>query len=60
MWVVIFRRHGELNCDTRYIGPFANFDAAYEHLCSLPALGATQTHEEHLRPGVKHIVKVEL
>lgn len=38
-WIVVFKAHGQMNCETQYIGPFTGHDAAYEALCALPALG---------------------
>lgn len=36
MFIVIYRKTGELNLDTKHYGPFTDFDLAYEFLCELP------------------------
>lgn len=52
MFIVIYREHGQLNLETKYIGPFHDWLEAYEILCSLPALGSCPSDKE---PGVKFI-----
>lgn len=51
MHIVIYREHGKLNCETAYVGPFADAETAYEFACSLPALGICPEGEN---PGVKY------
>ena len=58
MYIVIYRPHNAMNIETQYIGPFADFNAAYEHLYSLPALGphiGTSADGLADNPGVKFI-----
>lgn len=59
MYIIIYRLHGQLHIDTQYIGTFPDFDSAYDYFCTLPAIGATTTHEEHLRPGIKTIEELQ-
>jgi hypothetical protein len=37
--ILVFRPHGALKCEVQFYGPFADFDAAYEAMDLLPALG---------------------
>lgn len=39
MFIVVYREHGQMQCETHHIGPFATHDEAYEYLGMLPALG---------------------
>ena len=55
MYIVIYRAHGQLNCETKYYGPFISHEAAYEKLCSLPALGLAGD----LDSGEKHVQELE-
>lgn len=55
MFIVIYRKHGELNMDTKHIGPFNDHDSAYEHLCTIPAIGICGEYENQ---GCKHIVEL--
>lgn len=50
--IVVFRRHGALNCETQHIGPFDGQDAAYEALCAMPALGPCPPDQNS---GVKYV-----
>lgn len=52
MFIVAFREHGRMNMATAYIGPFEDYDSAYEYLCALPALDNCPPGEN---PGVKFI-----
>lgn len=56
MHMVIFRLHGQLNLETAYIGPFADFGSAYEYLCELPALGICP---EGQNAGVKFVQELQ-
>ena len=38
--IVVYRKHGDLQCETKFYGPFSNHDEAYDFLCTLPAVGA--------------------
>lgn len=56
MFIVVYRPHNALQCETQYIGPFATDDDAYDHLCSMPALGIHMGPSEDGvidEPGVK-------
>lgn len=44
MYIVIYHEHNKLNLDTKYYGPFEDEGAAYDFLCTLPALGAYPGH----------------
>lgn len=59
MFIVIFRPHNELNCTTRHIGPFS-LNAAYDYLCSLPALGVHERGGIIDNSGVKYIEPLEM
>lgn len=50
-FIVIFRKHGELNMETKYYGPMSFCDA-YEFSCTLPALDFCPAGDN---PGVKWI-----
>lgn len=56
MHMVVFRLHGKLNMETAYIGPFAEFEDAYEYLCELPALGICPDGEN---AGVKFVQELQ-
>jgi hypothetical protein len=58
-WIVIYRPHNVLNCDTRYIGPFADYLAAEDALCALGALGPHIPEGVTPNPGVKFIQPLE-
>jgi hypothetical protein len=53
MFIVIYRPHGELECDTKYYGAFDTFNAACGFLESLPALGSKGCFSE--LAGVKFV-----
>lgn len=53
--IVVYRLHGQLNCETQYIGPFETFGDADDYLCFLPALGICPEGEQ---PGVKFVQEV--
>jgi len=36
MFIVVYRKNGEMYLDTKYYGTFPDFDSAYEFLCELP------------------------
>lgn len=55
MFIVIYRPHGELYCDTKYFGPYNTHGEAYDHLCNLPALGLAGD----LEAGVKYVQPLE-
>lgn len=40
MFIVVYRPHNTLHCETKYFGPFQSHDDAYDYLCKLPAIGA--------------------
>lgn len=52
-YIVIYRKHGELNIDTKYYGPFNSHEDAYEYLCLLPALGMFK--ERGAEAGCKYV-----
>lgn len=57
MFIVIYKPHGSLNMETRHIGPFKEYDEAYEYLCKLPAIGYPP---EGIRDdGFKYIAALE-
>lgn len=37
--IVVYRKHGDLHLETKFYGPFANHDDAYDFCCTLPAIG---------------------
>lgn len=51
VFITIYRPHGALHCDTKHFGPFPSDAAAYDFLCTLPALGIARSDQ---RPGVKY------
>lgn len=51
--IIIYRPHGKLMCETQYYGPYEDFDAAYDALDTLPAIGINTDEPDY--PGVKHI-----
>jgi hypothetical protein len=57
MWIIIYRPHNVLNCDTQYIGPFETYDEAEEGLEALPRLPIWETDGpgETSNRGVKFI-----
>jgi hypothetical protein len=40
MFIIVMRQHGALNCETKYFGPYADHDTAYDALSdgSIPSL----------------------
>lgn len=38
-YIVIYREHNVMNLETKHIGPFDTWEAAYETSCQIPALG---------------------
>lgn len=56
-FIVVYRPHNTLNCETQYYGPFTTFADAYEYSCGLPALGIQWfTDEDTCRnPGCKFV-----
>lgn len=62
MFIIVYRPHNELNLDTRYIGPFTDYSAAYDYLDQLPAIGphlAPRPSQPCHNPGVKFIQELE-
>lgn len=57
--IVIYRPHGKLNIETKFYGPFDDYDAAYDFLCTLPAIGYQFTQEEIDNPGCKYTAQLE-
>jgi len=54
MYIHIYRPHNTAQLETQYVGPFPDFDAAYEYHCSLPALGIyIEATEGFIGEGVK-------
>lgn len=51
-FVVVYRPHDRLHCDTQYFGPFPLFWDAEDFLASLPVLGIDFNGD---MPGVKYI-----
>lgn len=49
-FIIIYRPSGALECETAFIGPFLSFEAAYNRLCELPAIGGGD--------GVKYIAEL--
>lgn len=59
MYIHIYRPHNTLKLETKYVGPFATFDEAYEYHCSLPALGIyIEADEGPIGEGVKNFVEL--
>ena len=61
MWIVVYRPHNALNIETQFYGPFVGHDAAYDFLCTLPALGWHQVDADTAvdNPGVKYCQELE-
>ena len=59
MHIVIYRPHNQLHCDTKFYGPFPSFGAAYDFLCTLPALGTYRPDGTINQPGVKYTQELE-
>lgn len=62
--IVVYRPHYEANMFTKFYGPFADFDSAYEFLGTLPALGVYEADCEAAKTGftqsgVKYIADLE-
>ena len=56
MFIVVYRPHNVLGLDTKYFGPFTEWGAAYEYLCTLPALGICEEVDNvPYEPGYKFI-----
>lgn len=55
MFIVIYRPHNELHCDTQHYGPFDSWGAAYDKLCSLPAIGSFDESHIIANTGVKYV-----
>ena len=55
MFIVIYRPHNMLNCETQHVGPFADHNSAYDFACTLPALGIYREDGELNNPGVKYV-----
>lgn len=56
MFIVIYRPHGVLHIETKHFGPFTTHEAAYDYLCSLPAIGQAEDGEED---GCKYTEELE-
>lgn len=59
MYIVVYRPHNLLNCDTRYIGPFATWHEADDALYALPACGVYAPDGKLNNPGVKYTQELE-
>lgn len=59
-WIVIYRPHGQLNCETKYYGPFDCYEDADTALCELPAIGTYDNHLHMERSGVKYIQQLSV
>ena len=57
MFIIAYKRHGDLNCEAHHIGPFKDHDAAYEYLCKLPAIG--HAPEGVRADGFKYIIELQ-
>lgn len=58
-YLVVYREHGQLNCQTRFFGPFEQPWDAQEFLATLPAIGIYD-HVHHAgMPGCKYIERLE-
>lgn len=55
MFIVIYRPHNELNCNTRHIGPFRTYMGAEACLVNLPAIGIHIPGDVIDNPGVKYV-----
>lgn len=57
MFIVIYRPHNELKCNTQHIGPFPTHAAACDYLSTLPALGILEFDENNVvqNSGVKYV-----
>ena len=52
--IVVYRANGEMNIETKFYGPFADHDEAYEFLCTLPAVGIYNEEEHEGQHGCKY------
>lgn len=56
MFIIVYRPHGALHCETVYYGPFEEFADAYDHACTLPAVGVYIADDHELKnEGVKFV-----
>jgi hypothetical protein len=48
MYIIVFKQHGALHCETQYFGPYADFDTAYDAMCEcrIPPLYSLEQREE--------------
>lgn len=58
-FIVVHRKNGDLACQTKFYGPFADFGEAYDHLCSLPAVGVYDEAEHQGQHGCKYVQELE-
>lgn len=52
--IVVYRANGEMQCETKFYGPFVNHDEAYDFLCTLPAVGIYNDEEHEGQHGCKY------
>lgn len=58
MYIVIYKPHGCLNCETMHIGPFDSHEAAADMSARLPAIGIYYDHEHQGQHGCKYIAEL--
>lgn len=58
-FLIHFKRDGEMNFQAKFIGPFVNFDEAYDVMCRMPNITA-QADDDGLcpTPGFKYIAEI--
>lgn len=57
MFIIHFKRAGQLNIEALFVGPFMSHGAAYDALCAMPAPVALPEDEDQAEasPGFKYI-----
>jgi hypothetical protein len=55
MFIVIYRPHNAMICETEYYGPFKNWASAYSKLSALPAIGIHHPEGDTPNAGVKFV-----
>lgn len=54
-FIVIYRAHNQLMCETKHYGPYSDYMLAEDKLCALGALGHYEDDGLHNNPGCKYI-----
>jgi hypothetical protein len=58
MFIIVYRPHHMLHCETQYVGPYHTYAEAEEALVGFPALGPYTPDHNFNNPGVKFIATV--